>query len=152
MTEEPIIIEIDDSQLDVALMKLDLLGTKASAIIGTEGRGGTKLDIALPGINRELRLILGQVPGLRNIMRYYFAIKRLERGKAYLKIGETLPALLTVVATAIIVLRELQQYQRRIEREKTDLEMLIRKSRGWTHDEYVRGQSLWEEYRKGMPG
>ena len=26
MSDEPIIIEIDDSQLDVAIMKLDLLG------------------------------------------------------------------------------------------------------------------------------
>ena len=75
MAEEPIIIEIDDSQLDAALMKLDLLGTKASGILGGGGRGGKKLDTVLPGINRELRLILGQVPGMREAMRYYFILK-----------------------------------------------------------------------------
>lgn len=148
MAEEPIIIEIDDSQLDVALLKLDLLGTKASSIIGGAGRGGEKLDTMLPGINRELRLILGQIPGLRQAMMYYFRIKRLERGMA---VGGT-QFYLTIIATAIILIRELQKHQRNLERQKVDLEMLIRKSRGWTHDEYERGRSQWEEYTKRMPG
>lgn len=147
MAEEPIIIEIDDSQLDVALMKLDLLGTKASGIVGAGG-GRKPLDTTLPGINRELRLILGQVPGLRQAMMYYFRIKRLERGMA---VGGT-QFYLTIIATAIVLLRELQQHQRRVERQEVDLEMLIRKSRGWTHDEYERGRAQWEEYAKRMPG
>ena len=148
MTEERIMIEIDDSQLDAALLKLDLLGTKASGIIGAGGRGGKKLDTKLPGINRELRLILGQIPGLREAMMYYFRIKRLERGLA---VGGT-QFYLTIIATAILLIRELQQHQRRIERERVALEMLIRKSRGWTHDEYERGRAQWEEYARRMPG
>ena len=152
MTEEPIIIEIDDSQLDVAIMKLDLLGNKASAIIGGGGRGGKKLDTALPGINRELRLILGQVPGMREAMQTYFALKRVERGLAYANLGQLLPTVLTGVATVLLLLRELQRHQRRLEREKEDLERLIRKSRGWTHEEYERGRAEWEEYNRSMPG
>lgn len=149
MTEEPIIIEIDDSQLDVALMKLDLLGTKASEALGG-GTGGraAKLGTVLPGINRELRLILGQMPGLRQAMQYYFRIKRLERGMA---VGGT-QFYLTIVATAIVLIRQLQQHQQRVDRQKMDLEMLIRRSRGWTHDEYERGRAQWEEYTRRMPG
>jgi hypothetical protein len=148
MTEESILITVDDSQLDAALLKLDLLGTKAAGIIGAGGRGGKKLDTKLPGINRELRLILGQIPGLREAMMYYFRIKRLERGMA---VGGT-QFYLTIIATAILLIRELQQHQRRVERQKVDLEMLIRKSRGWTQDEYERGRAEWEEYSRSMPG
>ena len=149
MTEEPIIIEVDDSQLDVALIKLDLLGQKASeAIGGGTGGGAAKLGTALPGINRELRLILGQMPGLRQAMQYYFRIKRLERG---VSLGGT-QFYLTIIATAILLIRQIQQQQERADRRERDLERLIRRSRGWTHDEYERGRAQWEEYSRRMPG
>jgi len=154
MTEEPIIIVIDDSQLDAAIMKLDVLGSKASDIIGGGGRGGKKLNTVLPGINRELRLILGQVPGMRDAMRYYFALKRLERAKAHmdLGLGAIMPAYLAIWATAIILIREILRLQRKTEQQKKELEMMIRKSRGWTHEEYERGRAEWEEYNRSMPG
>ncbi len=149
MTEERIIVEIDDSQLDAALMKLDLLGSKASeALGGGTGGGAAKLGTTLPGINRELRLILGQMPGLRQAMRYYFRIKRLERGVA---LGGT-QFYLTIIATAIVLIRQIQQQQQRNERQQRDYERLIRRARGWTHNEYMHGQAEWQEYRKSMPG
>ena len=147
MTEEPIIIEIDDSQLDVALMKLDLLGTKASGIIGGGGRGGQKLDTALPGINRELRLILGRIPGMREAMQYYFRLKRLERGMA---LGGA-QFYLTIIATALVLIKELQEQQRRTERRKVELEMMIRKYRGWTQEEFERNMEAWKAYSRGLP-
>jgi hypothetical protein len=148
---EEIIISIDDSELDMALLKLDLLAGAADKVISGGGRG-KKLDLVLPGINRELRLILGQVPGMRDAMRAYFALKRVERGKAYLRLGETFPALLTAIATAVLLIRSLQQHMRTVERNRLDYERLIRKARGWTHDEFVRGRNEWQEYRKSMPG
>jgi len=147
MTEERVIVEIDDSQLDEALLKLDLLGTKASTIIGGGGRGGKKLDSALPGINRELRLILGQIPGMREAMQYYFRLKRLERGMA---LGGT-QFYLTIIATALVLIRELQEQQRRVERRKVELEMMIRKYRGWTQEEFERNMEIWKQYSRGLP-
>lgn len=152
MTEEPIIFEMDLSQLEEAILKFDLLGQKAGAVIGGGGRGAGKLNLVLPGINRELRLILGQIPGMREAMRSYFALKRLERGKAYLRLGETLPALLTGIATAVLLVREAQRIYLRIKQNEKDYERLIRRARGWTHDEFLSGKAEWEEYRKSMPG
>ena len=153
MSVEPIIIEIDDTQLDVALIKLDLLGAKTAGLFGGGGKGGSKrLTSVLLTVNRELRLILGRVGGMRQVMQTLFALRRLERGKHYLKLGDTFPALLTAVATAAILITTLQQHMQRVKKNQDDYERLIRRARGWTHDEFVRGQNEWQEYRKSMPG
>jgi len=142
MSEEPIIIEIDDSQLDVALLKLDLLGQTARKTVGRKS-----LDTVLPGINRELRLILGQLPGMRQIMQYYFRVKRLERG---MLLGGT-QFYLTLIATTIVLLRQMQLYRRQIERERKRYELMVRRARGWTHEEFVKGTKEWENYLRGLP-
>ena len=155
MSLEPIIIEVDDTQLDVALIKLDLLGSKTAGLFGGAGGGrggGKKLDTVLPVVNRELRLILGRVGGMRQVMQTLFALRRLERGKNYLKLGETFPALLTAVATAFLLIQTLQRHMQRTEKNQKDYERLIRRARGWTHDEFIRGRNEWQEYRKSMPG
>ena len=153
MTEERVIVVIDDSQLDAALLKLDLLGTKADSVLGGGGRGGKKLDTVLPGINRELRLILGQIPGMREAMRYYFILKRLERGKAHMDIGlgNVMPAYLAIIATAIILIREIMELKQRAERREKEMEMMIRKYRGWTQEEFERNMEIWEQYPRGLP-
>lgn len=151
MTEERVLIDIDDSQLDAAILKLDLLGTKADTILGGGGRGGKKLNTVLPGINRELRLILGQVPGMREAMRYYFMLKRLERGMAHITLGAMLPAYLAILATAIILIGEIMELKQKAERREKDLEMMIRKYRGWTHEEFERNMEQWKIYSRGLP-
>lgn len=142
MSEEPIIIEIDDSQLDVALLKLDLIGQTAKKTVGSK-----RLDTKLPGINRELRLILGQLPGMREVMQYYFRVKRLERGT--LLGGVNL--YLTLIATTIILLRQMQRYRQQIERETKRYELMVRRARGWTQREFVKGRREWENYLRGLP-
>ena len=69
-----------------------------------------------------------------------------------LGLGKVMPMYLAIIATAVILIREIFELQRKSERQKEDLERLIRKSRGWTHDEYERGRAAWEEYAKRMPG
>lgn len=142
MSEEPIIIEIDDSQLDVALIKLDLLGQ-----MGRKTVGRRRIDTALPGINRELRLILGQLPGMREVMQYYFRVKRLERG---MLVGGV-QLYLTLIATTIVLLRQMQLQSRQIERERRRYELMVRRARGWTHEEFVKGTKEWENYLRGLP-
>ena len=148
MTEERVIIEIDDSQLDVALIKLDLLGQQATKVIGR----GTKLTSALPSINREARLILGQLPGMREAIQLLFRAKRLERGLLIRAAGEgSMGLYLTLIATAIILIQQIQQHQRRLEQAQRDYENRIRRARGWTQEEFIRGRRDWENYLKGLP-
>ena len=148
MTEERVIIEIDDSQLDVALIKLDLLGQQATKVIGR----GTKLTSALPSINREARLILGQLPGMREAIQLLFRAKRLERGLLLRAAGEgSMGLYLTLIATAIILIKQIQMHQKRLERAQRDYENRIRRARGWTQEEFVRGRRDWENYLKGLP-
>ena len=58
--------------------QLPQLGRELSAM---ERIAGTDL----PGINREMRIILGQIPGMREAMQVLFTVKRLQRG-----VGKTL--------------------------------------------------------------
>ena len=148
MSEDAVIIEIDDSQLDVALIKLDLLGQMATKTIGR----GKKLESSLPSINRELRLILGQAPGMRNLIQMLFRAKRLERGLLLKKLGEGSTQLyLTLIATAIVLIRTIQRHERRVEAAEKRFEMMVRRAKGWTHEEFVKGTNEWENYLKGLP-
>ena len=143
MTEEQIIIVIDDSQLQSIRMELDLIEEKAVKTIG----GRKPLTSSLPIINREMRIIFGKLPGLRQVMQQMFLLKRVERGIA--KGGEQY--YLSLIATAIILANTIITYSMRMERERKRYEMLVRRARGWTHEEFVRGTKEWENYLKGMP-
>ena len=107
----------------------------------------------LPGVNRELRLILGQAPGMRSLIMAYFRIKRLQRGLGqFVETGASLNLSLTLIATAIILLKSAISYQQNIERQQRDYEMFIRRERGWTHQEFVKGRNESEEFYRSLPG
>lgn len=141
MTER-IIIELDDSQLDASLAKIIVVGGEGEKITGTRN-----LAKGLPTINRELRLILSQVPGLREAISYWFRIRRLARG---VDIGGV-QLYLTLLATFIILFKQVQAYQDRLDRRQREYERRIRQARGWTHEEFLKGVESWEEYARGMP-
>lgn len=108
----------------------------------------------LPSLNREARLILGQIPGMRQAIWAYFRLKRL-----YGALGETIevgtPTLslyLTVIATLILAIRWWERRQRQIERRQFNYEMYIRRERGLTHDQYVNLMDTWANYTRSMPG
>jgi len=108
---------------------------------------------SLPGVNRELRLILGQAPGMRSVITSYFRLKRLQRSLGqFITTGESLNLTLTLIATAIILLKSAINYQQNIERQQQDYELFIRRERGWTAQEFVKGRANWEEFYRSMPG
>ena len=147
MSEDAIIIEIDDSQLDIALIKLDLIGSLAKK---TTGR--VKLDRVLPSINRDMRIILTQMPGMREAVRLLNRARILERGVLLRQAGKgSLSLYLSVISTAIILIREIQIHQKRLERTQEEYENLIRRQRGWTQEQLVQGRQDWENYLRGLP-
>lgn len=138
-TEDTIVVNIDDSQVRALEMRLSNLGVQGQQITGSK-----RLDLQLPGINRELRLILGQIPGMREAMRTYFAMKRVERGTAYFKIGETGPAILTAVATILLLAQMNQRRIKELERAEQRREAWIRRERGLTKEGYDKLMAEWE--------
>ena len=150
MTEETIIIEIDDSQLDAALIKLDLMGQQAKKITGT-----ANLKEGLPGINRELRLILGRFPGMRQAIQAYFRVKRLEMGltseATFAESITSFQGILTIVATLIIYIEALRRRHDKMEKAQKDLEAFIKRERGVNREGYIRLLADWQKTLRGVP-
>jgi len=147
MTER-IVIEIDDSQLISVLNNLNTVSVVAKSTFGgTVGGKGTELGSYLPAVNRELRVILGQLPGMTEAIRIYYRLKRLERGAALG--GANL--WLSIIATTIILLQEINQVRRQIERDKQAFERFVRKNRSLTKEEFKRDRVLQRYYLKGQP-
>lgn len=138
---ETIIIEIDDAELETVMVTLRPVTTEIEKL---RYRFGTA---DLPTINRELRLIAGQVPMLREAIMYWYRLRRLQRGVVVGGIS----FYLTILATAIVLLREVQQHQKRIERREKDYEMLIRRYRGLNHEEYLAEMERWKLYSRSIP-
>ena len=84
---------------------------------------------------------------LREAIAYWYRIRRLQRGIVVGGMG----FYLTIIATAIILLKEVQQHQQRIERRERDYEMLVRRYRGFTHDEYLAEMERWKLYSRSIP-
>lgn len=147
MAEDVIVIEIDDSALDEALLKLQLLGVAAEQTTGRK-----RLDISLPGINREARVILGRVPGMRNALMYYFRLRRMERGIALIPTAGRLQFYLTIIATAIIVAQQIMRYFESIKREREQYQSYLMRERGWTRTELKNNYSQIHNYTRSFPG
>jgi len=138
---ETIIIEIDDAELETVMATL-------TPVTGEIEKLRYRMGTAdLPTINRELRLIAGQVPMLREAIMYWYRIRRLQRGIVVGGVG----FYLTILATAIVLLKEVQQHQQRIERREKDYEMLVRRYRGFTHEEYLSEMERWKLYNRSIP-
>lgn len=167
-TDDSIKVEIDDTELDAHIAKLQMAMSLSTEAFGTKDilKGAKSsvqeikelkegLDIAtllneqnLPGINRELRLILGQLPGARQAIQAYFRLKRLVRG---FDVGGW-QMYITLIATAIIILKAVMEYQRKIERQQQEQENYIRREKGFSHDEYVKWKSDADAYFRSKPG
>jgi len=160
---ETIYIEIDDSQLDAVLAKVAAVDTAAAQLFGggAGGMSGKRLDRVLPSINRDLRLILGQVRGMPDLMQKYFAYGlRPERGYAYYKdwlaggkkdASSLLQAGLVAAAVILQLYRDIKKWHDDMEQAKRDYEYMVRRARGWTYEEFVKGTKEWENYLRGIP-
>ena len=102
----------------------------------------------IPTINREVRILLGQVPGMRSGMRVFFNLRRLLRG---FDVGDMQLAL-SVLAVAVILMKWLIQRQATLERQEQQHEALIRRERGLTHDQYLNLMTEWQGFYRRRPG
>jgi len=139
MSESDVIkVTIDDSELDAALAKIQQIVTLSAEATGT-GAGATGGGVTgLPGINRELRLILGQLPGMREAIQVYFRLSRAMRG---FQKGD-MALYLTVLATAILVFKQAITYLESVEREKQEYAEFIRRERRLSKREYEYIQTM----------
>lgn len=158
MTER-IIIEIDDHQLDLVLQKLDAVGTISNRLLGggTGGGGKQPLGRVLPGINRELRVLLGQIPGMRNAMQGYFMLTRGERAYRkfispdYTRMEGLTAVALTTAASMIILIQRVQQVIKQMKDEEERFMRFVMQARQLTRQEFERDRVLQRYYLKGQP-
>jgi len=173
MAGDRIVVEVDDTEIDVAIAKLKQAITLASTIgtrnldvatreLGDFGLFWNKIDQEilatqeragfdyrdLPAINREMRIIVGQIPGMREAMRVYFMARRVMRG---FEIGDVQLGL-SLIATAILLIKWNDTRIKALEREKRRREAFIRKERGLTHEQYLNLMEEWQVEFRRIPG
>lgn len=187
MTER-IIIEIDDTQLDEAMAKLNTAILSYQTTIGARDTTSTRKQMSafadfmrlssqeiagteqslleafgtadLPAINRELRLVTGQIPGVRNVISAYFRLKRIQRSVGVAI--EADPALravllhpdmvLTILATAILITRALWDIYTRNKQREREYAEFVRREKGWTRAEFDRYMGKQRSYIRSIPG
>lgn len=158
MAEDTIIVDIDDSALEETLMKLQLIG-----VLGQETTGSPDLGKSLPIINRNLRIIMSQAPGMRQAIQAYFRLGWIESGIlksplrtrlgfAPLPVMSYGPLILTLIATAFIVLEQVQRYFRNMQMQQQRYEAYLMRERGWTRDELKDNYSRIHNYTRSFPG
>jgi len=185
MAEGQIIVDVDDTAVDIAIAKLKMAVSISQKTFGTpqitKGAASVKKSVAglsftltpvtddmeklryqmaqlgtadLPSLNRELRLILGQVPGMREAIWTYFRFKRVygQLAKSIEAGAPTLGLYLTAIATLILVVKYLMDRQRKMEQRQQQYETFIRRQRGWTYTEYTRLIGEHESYFRSSPG
>lgn len=180
-------IDVDDVEVDMAIAKLKLAVSLQGQLTGVTGTRRdpraqvrewdslmktwsmwveserqlgalekfAKMD--LPTVNREMRVLLGQVPGARQAIQYYFRLRRLQRA-AELATGATPafgPLWITILATAVILLTQVQrshkQWERRVREDRREYEDMFREGLDITHAEWEalaieqRGFATWGE-------
>lgn len=161
-------VPIDDTEVDIAIAKLQQLISLSTQAFETpsikKGAGMTQQEFKelstdlwvinqlkekdLPSINRELRLILGQIPGMREGISLYFRIKRLARG---FELGEW-QLYLSLLATAVLLIRTIMEYQRRLKLEEKNYERLIREYKDISHKEFQEMYKQEKSSRRRFPG
>ena len=154
MSESDVIkVTIDDSELDAALAKIQQIVALSAEVTGT-GAGAVGGGVrGLPGINRELRLILSQIPGMREAVQIYFRLSRLTRAQDLAKKTKDLTQLyLTTFATLLVVYQQISQWVRKNEQRIKEYEMWIRHERRLTHDEFEALIDQWKNIAKSRPG
>lgn len=173
MSESDIIkVLIDDTELDRALFKANQIIIKEGQITGGKTKLSSKklwsdwrafsdsfdaedrkLMDDLPGINRDMRMLIGMVPGGREATRVYQRLNWvMDRYAAGATDGSFGGFYLAVAVTALMLLKQIQGMIRRMRMEQQQYEAWIRRSRNLTHDQYIDLQKEWQSYSRGRPG
>ena len=103
--------------------------------------------VDLPSANREMRVILGNIPEAREALQVYFRVKRAQMAvKEVIETGTLLTPnlILTLAATMTLVARVIWRYYMMIERDKREYEKMVRQFRGWTKEEFDENMKLWQ--------
>jgi len=146
-TEDTIVVNIDDSQLAAVELRLNMLGVEAVAITGSKN-----LERTLPAIDRNMRLILGRIPGMRQLMQAYFRLAWIERGVQKIPEEGYLPLSLTLLATLVLLVKANEARIKKLERLELRREMWIKKERGITHEQYLELMEKWQVEFRRVPG
>ena len=189
---ERIDIEITgEADLDRYLQKLNLILTKQQLLTGdtrgdvssktrrTKGEidsiakavkliraeGGVNLD-ELPTINRDLRLLVGQLPYMNRVIYDYYQVRRTVRGierlraaqrldiegKAKLATEARVSGYIALAATVVFLVNEVTRLRKRLEAADQERENLIRSVTGMTHSEYRNwSKTQFSSYRRSVP-
>lgn len=145
--EDTIRVNIDDSDIDAAIAKIQTMMALSAEATG-DGAGGRPGAKGLPGINRELRLILSQVPGAREAIQVYFRLSRMVRGFG----AGGINLYLTILATIVLAFKMFLQHEEDVKRERARYESYIRRERKITHDEFTALEAKWSEAARSRPG
>ena len=138
---ETIIIEIEDAELEMVIATMRPVTGELEKIqhqLGTTD---------LPNINRNLRIILSRIPGMRTALRLYTRLEQTQLGIAR---GGIHPYM-AVLTTLLILYREISMMMKKIERRDQEYEMLVRRYRGFSHDEYEAEMERWKLYNRSIP-
>lgn len=138
---ETIIIEIDDVELQSVMATMRPVTSQLEKMqyeLGT---------VDLPNISRNLRIILSRVPGMRQALRLYTRLEQTTIGFAR---GGIHPYM-AILTTILVLYREVNLIIKRIERRDKEYEMMIRRYRGFTHDEYLAEMERWKLYSRSIP-
>jgi len=172
LAEERIVVRVDDTEVDMAIAKLKQAVTLATTSFPVAS--GELSDFAsfwdkigkdmkaveaetgfsvkdLPSINREQRILLGQIPGMRQAMRLYFNVKRLGRG---LEAGG-ISLYLSVAVTALMIALAVLDAQKNIQRKQLEYDAFLRRERGLSLLEFnamvIRPEKERSSYFWGAP-
>ena len=158
MAEETLRVIIDDADLDMALAKLrsaELLSNKATvgAKAATtlkktvESSGVREFILNLPTINRAQRLLVTQVPLMREALQLTF------RGKLL----AAADPLTMVLVLGVYLKQALDRMEKDIKRENIRLENMIREGLNVTHREFEEltteqtgYATWWDQFKDGM--
>ena len=94
----------------------------------------------LPSLNRNARILLGRIPGMRAAIQLFFRFKLQMKS---LGPGE-IALLLTTLANLVLLMKWIQKRDERARREKEKYEAWIRKERGLTKEGYDKLMKEWE--------
>jgi len=189
MATEELTLVVNDVQLTMALAKIGMIresqkrttsGARGLSSLISKTRkeakeAGINLD-DLPTLNRDMRLILGMVPGFRQASRLFFQTRRAVRAAQLGREAEALraaglapelakglgtAALIGQVALIVFSLKLLMDTAKRIDRiqkqmirDLGDYETMAREGLDLTHEEYeeldksvVGYATAWEEFK-----
>jgi len=158
MAEETLRVVIDDAELDIALAKLrsaELLSNKAATGVKAattlkktvESSGVREFILNLPTINRAQRLLVTQLPMMREALQLTF------RGKLL----AAADPITMVLVLGVYLKQALDRMEKDIKRENIRLEDMIREGLNVTHREFedlsteqIGYATWWDQFKDTM--